>query len=131
MVRRMLSFILMYMFLTVLSLYAAYNLHCMLLGQSELCNLSLEVAINGALSVSKIRQLFIIINLLAITLLFLIMFTGSFTIKSGWIYVTPTVKTPAAAGKNECGSARWMKKREYKKCFNLHRFSEYKNRNEN
>ncbi len=64
---------------------------------------------------SKVKILFCVVALEAALYLYMVMNKPSY--RSKLIEITPDIYTPAPAGQNQCGSARWLRKEEFDKAF--------------
>lgn len=100
----------------LISLMAAYNIN-VLLSKSSDFSFYLSDLID-VLQDAKQRNLFLLIwcalSVLAVTIALtnpLVNYTN------GVIRVTPKIHTPAPSGSGEYGTAKWMQRRDYSKCF--------------
>lgn len=66
----------------------------------------------------KPLQLYLLFCAVVAVLLLWVMFTGSYLkYRSDMRWVTPDIQTPCADGQGQFGTARWLPKKDFGKCF--------------
>lgn len=93
---------------TLLSMIGAYNLHCLLARQTELCSLS-PAAMLAAFSIPKVRLFFFLLLASSALAVGYMVFSSSYLkYKSDMQHITPDICTPCAEGQGQYGTAQWL-----------------------
>lgn len=101
----------------VISLYFSYNVHCLLLGNRDLCSANPLVLVSG-LGEPRIRTFFILCLIAsALFISYMLIMQGYIKYKSDMQYITPDIQTPKAEGQGQFGTARWLKSTDFQKVF--------------
>lgn len=82
--------------------------------------LNLQESWSALLRSSRVLMLWVMSALILALLLFLLILQGSgIDHRSRMQRITPDIVTPCADGQGQCGTARWMSKKEMRKVFSL------------
>lgn len=102
-----------------LTLFAAYNIHMCLSGQSGLCSIAPATVLAG-LAIPQVRG-FALLGVATSALIVLWMLFGNSYIKyrNGMREVVPGLWTPEPAGQGQHGTARWMEPKNFGKHFTV------------
>lgn len=117
--RRVITASAVMIFLSALSLLAAYNLDRVASGHRAECSWDLLRALTG-LGNQKVLIFFLLFLALSATAVLFMLFEHSYIkYKSNMQIITPAIKTPKSEGQGQYGTARWMEKSEIPNAFTV------------
>ena len=70
---------------------------------------------------------FLLLASLMLGLIWILLTGSNLKYRSDMQQITPDIQTPCAAGQGQYGTARWMKKKNFSKCFPTVQLSEIEN----
>lgn len=96
----------------------ARDIHALLSGNTGLLSVSPLAGWAAVLQISQVGKLYLLLSgALALLILWAMVSSSSLKYRSDMQRITPEISTPCADGQGQYGTARWLSKNKYDKCF--------------
>lgn len=101
------------------------DVHALLSGNTGLLTVSPLIGWAAVVSIPQVGKLYLLlVATLALLILWAMVSSSSLKYRSDMQRITPDISTPCADGQGQFGTARWLPKNKYDKCFHAQALAE-------